>query len=151
MWLVAHRAIAVGVWRACGGEDQACASCGQQETQRHCLWDCEAAQQIWLRLLRLFLAEEGRRFTWGAAAWGSCSTMAGSYEASTEEVCLQIQRGRVLVAPRTLEELAVDDGEECDLRWELISSLSLWFVWRAWCRRIFEGRAVPPAETVRDF
>ncbi|KAI5058305.1 hypothetical protein GOP47_0026475 [Adiantum capillus-veneris] len=40
------------------------------------------------------------------------------------------------------------EREEC---WELISGLTLWFIWRARCFRIFEARPVPPAETVRDF
>lgn len=33
----------------------------------------------------------------------------------------------------------------------MIGSLATWFIWRARCRQVFEGRAVPPAETVRDF
>ena len=36
-------------------------------------------------------------------------------------------------------------------KWELIKSLGLGFVWRARCRRIFEARSVPTAETIRDF
>lgn len=53
-WMVAHRAIAVGTWLSYGGRPLDCFGCGHpQETQRHCLWDCPLAQQVWRRILRL--------------------------------------------------------------------------------------------------
>lgn len=53
-WLVAHRAIAVGTWLSFGGRPLDCSGCGHpQESQRHCLWDCPLAQQIWQRILRI--------------------------------------------------------------------------------------------------
>ncbi|MCO5568556.1 hypothetical protein L7F22_022255 [Adiantum nelumboides] len=39
--------------------------------------------------------------------------------------------------------------QESDPRWELLSSLTLWFIWRARCCRSIEGQLEPPAETVR--
>eukprot|EP00250_Pteridium_aquilinum_P028273 c36882_g1_i1 orf=333-566(+) len=41
-------------------------------------------------------------------------------------------------------------GREHDPRWELIGSLTMWFIWRAQCCRLFESRVVPPAETIRN-
>lgn len=51
MWLLAHKGTAVGVWLT---YSEMCPCCGlAQETQRHCIWDCPVAQQVWGRILRL--------------------------------------------------------------------------------------------------
>ena len=114
------------------------------------MWDCPLAQQIWLRVLRLMSTAEGHIYTWGAVAWSTLTGPALGYELSTDSIILQrhhhgFQRIQ-LTDPSFLPR-----GGESDPRWELISSFGLWFIWRAWCRWIFEGRPIPPPETVRDF
>ena len=145
-WLVAHRGVAVGTWLQFGGRPPDCTGCGHpQESQRHCLWDCPLAQQVWTRLLRL---ASGEYFTWGAVAWGTLAGCALGYETEADSRALRGQQLEVVPCPDfSSRECSLDR----DQRWELISSLGMWFVWRARCRRIFEGRTVPAAETVRDF
>ena len=151
-WLVAHRAIAVGTWLSYGGRPPDCSGCGHfQETQRHCLWDCPLAQQVWRRILRIFSRTCIEQiYTWGAAAWGTLSGPALGYETAADSIALLAQRGHL--SPSPVPDFSTATwSREGDPRWELISSLALWFIWRARCRRIFEERPVPPAETVRDF
>ena len=89
-------------------------------------------------------------FTWGAVAWSTLFGPALGYETEADSVSLQCRRHQLLRVEAPDTTTLRGDGER-DLRWELISSLAMWFVWRARCRRIFEGRSVPPAETLRDF
>lgn len=75
---------------------------------------------------------------------------AVGYETAPDSHALMVHQGQLLTIQ--VPDYSTDTWRrEGDHRWELISSIALWFVWRARCRRIFEGRAVPPAETVRDF
>ena len=83
-------------------------------------------------------------------AWGTLAGPALGYETEADSVSFQCERFQLRRVP-TPDPSAFIGGGERDLRWELISSLALWFVWRARCRRVFEGRSVPPAETLRDF
>ena len=142
----------MGTWLSYGGRPPDCSGCGHpQETQSHCLWDCPLAQQIWRRILRLYSYRGGEHiFTWGAVAWSTLSGPALGYETTADSLALQAQRGHLLPIQPPDYSTTPWSGEG-DPRWELISSLALWFVWRARCRRIFEARPIPPAETVRDF
>ena len=150
-WLVAHRGVAVGTWLRFGGLPPDCTGCGYfAESQRHCLWDCPLAQQIWIRILRL-LPREGQLFTWGAVSWGSLTGPGVGYETEVDSVVLQCQRQLFVRVDPPFAFPLDGGGENRDPHWELISSLALWFVWRARCRRVFEDRVVPPAETIRDF
>ena len=72
------------------------------------------------------------------------------YETAPNSRALLTHQGQLLTI-QVPDYSTVTWRREGDHRWELISSLALWFFWRARCRQIFEGRAVPPAETVRDF
>ena len=89
-------------------------------------------------------------FTWGTVAWGTLSGAAVRYETKRDSMALELRQGQ-LFPTQVPGPLQATSAEERDLQWELVSSLALWFVWRARCRRIFDGRAVPPAETIRDF
>ena len=37
-------------------------------------------------------------------------------------------------------------SNESDHLWELLSSTTMWFIWKAQCIKVFEGREVPPIE-----
>ena len=89
-------------------------------------------------------------FTWGIVAWGTLSGPTVRYETEGDSLALGLRQGQLFLTSVPGPPQA-STAEERDLQWELISSLALWFVWRARCRRIFDGRAVPPAETIRDF
>ena len=118
-WLVAHRAIAVGTWLRFGGRPPDCSGCDHpQESQRHCLWDCPLAQQIWRRILRIFsYAGATQTFTWGAAAWGTLSGPALGYETAPDSLALLAQRGQLLSISVPDYSTATWTGEG-DSRWE---------------------------------
>ena len=145
---MAHRGTAVGTWLSYGGRPPDCTGCDfPSESQRHCLWDCPLTQQIWLRILRLMTWIEGQQISCGAVAWGTLSGPAMGYEDTSDGVILMSQQG-FLVTTRSIR--ASTESRDGDPRWELISSLTMWFVWRARCRWIFDQRVIAPAEMIRD-
>ena len=152
IWMVAHRGTAVGVWLVYSGLPETCPCCGHdRETQRHCIWDCPSAQQVWGRVLRLMTrGTEQRTYTWGAVAWSTDSGPALSYETEPHSTAICSQGGRTTVvqAPDYSSQRWCSERPQ---RWELISSIAAWSIWRARCTRAFEGRGTPAAETVRDF
>ena len=96
------------------------------------------------------LGTEQRTFTWGAVAWCINSMLALEYETEAHNMAIHSQRGRTSVIP-VPNYGSQAWSRERPQRWELICSIAAWSVWRARCTRVFEGRGVPPAETVRDF
>ena len=53
-WLITHNSVPVGAWCEVMGHPSTCNIChNEQETQAHALWSCDAAHQIWGRILRL--------------------------------------------------------------------------------------------------
>ena len=93
---------------------------------------------------------EGQIYTWGVVAWSTLTRPALGYDLSAESIILQRHLHSLQRIPATNLPVIQHSGDS-DPRWALISSLGLWFTWRARCRRIFEGRPIPPAETLRDF
>ena len=76
------------------------------------------------------------------------TSLAVQYEFDAASPCYRIQVGQVRyrIGPDPASQTWT---RERDMVWELISSLTLWFLWRARCSRVFEDRQEPPAETVR--
>ena len=63
------------------------------ETQRHCLWDCQDAQQIWRRVGRLFAHRADMTLSWGAAAWSTTFGPALAYEIEPDSLVLRLGTG----------------------------------------------------------
>ena len=72
------------------------------------------------------------------------------YELAADSIILQ-SRPHSFQRILTTDVPVTQQSGDSDPRWALISSLGLWFTWRARCRRIFESRPIPPAETLKDF
>ena len=54
-WLVVQRAVPVKEWIKVPNVSAICTECGMAlESIRHCLWDCENARSIWIRILWIF-------------------------------------------------------------------------------------------------
>ena len=69
------------------------------------------------------------------------------YETEADSFALEVRQGQVF--PIQVPDFSTKPTRaDRNLRWELINSLALWFVWRARCTRIFEQWTVPPAETI---
>ena len=89
-------------------------------------------------------------YTWGAAAWSTTSDgPALGYESEASSLAIHFARGqpRAFPSPDFSTTLWT---QERDLCWELLSSLTLWFIWRARCFRVFEGR-LEPAVAAADY
>lgn len=152
LWLVAHRGTAVGVWLVYSGLPKSCPCSGHaRETQRHCIWDCPSKQQVWGRILRLMTAGPAQKtYTWGVVAWSTDSGPALSYETEMHSTAISSRGGRTAVVQ--MPNFSSQGWcTECPQRWEMISSIAAWSIWRARCTRVFKDRGIPPAETIRDF
>ena len=54
-WLVVQRAVPVKEWIKVPNVSAICTERGMAlESIRHCLWDCENARSIWIRILWIF-------------------------------------------------------------------------------------------------
>ncbi|KAH6557760.1 hypothetical protein KP509_1Z096200 [Ceratopteris richardii] len=94
---MAHMSIAVGIWLSYGGGPPDCTGCGfDLESQRHCLWDCQLAQQIWRQVLWLLnWWEDPQTIIWAFVAWGSHADPSLCDEHEVGSMVLLVQDGRV--------------------------------------------------------
>ena len=150
-WLLIHRSLPVGAWYKGRVEEQKCLSCGNSlETQQHCLWECEHAQAIWKRVLRL-MARSGMKgvISWGTAAWALLESKVTTYESNPDSKAFFIQRGyihRSFLLPFAGQE---SEGER-NPQWELLCGITLWVIWKSRCIRVFSGKKVPPVEGIKE-
>ena len=102
-----------------------------------------------MRILRLLGPRPAEEiYTWGAATWSTISGPALAYETEAGSLAVRLHSGQPRLYPFSGTE-PLPTSSERDLRWELVSSLTLWFVWCARCHRVFEGQLEPSAVTVR--
>jgi hypothetical protein len=152
-WLIVHRSVAVGTWLSKAGHNPSCKLCGhEQETQYHCLWGCINAQQIWKRILRIFIyqGEEGL-LTWGSAAWSSFDPDVMTYDSDMHSQAFYLDRSarRILTIP-----LHPFSSQECKDSffplWELLSVSTMWVIWKSRCAKIFDNKSTPPVDAVKE-
>lgn len=86
----------------------------------------------------------------GIVAWSTLLVLAMAYESKAMSLAIRAQ-GRTTTVPVLGSPTHPWEADVRDLRWELIGSLTVWFVWQTWCHRIFEGRRVPPAAGFGSF
>ena len=149
-WLIIHKATPVGVWLGKGRFPTTCPCCRlYEESQRHCLWDCRWAQEIWKRILRVFSpSATNLTFTWGAVVWSSLEQETMSYESPIGSLAIAFAS----VHPFSIlyvnsAHLATTQEEE---QWRIINSIIAWFIWKRRCRYAFEELKTPPTETLMD-
>ena len=103
-WLLVHMALPVGHslkgnvapnLRQCGFCHEA------QETTKHVLWSCPFAQQVWNKVMSLFLTiNVDCLFSWGSMMWGVLHSNLMLYEANdVHEATMVHNRILILVSP----------------------------------------------------
>ena len=146
-----HRALPVGSWARRFGVQAGCAFCGlSEETQRHVLWDCALAKQVWQRVLRLFSYWPSRiLLMWGSTVWGNLSGISVFYESHPPFEVMSVYHGIVSSHFMSLDwdgQLAVFQDE----RWVMISAITLWNLWKSRCEKIFGNVLVSPVTIVQE-
>ena len=152
-WLITNRAIAVGTWLSKARHNPSCLLCGHaQETQYHCLWGCGHAQQVWRRVIRLLAYRQVHGMvTWGSVVWTSFAYEALVYDSDKSSLALYLSgttmQSRLLpLHPFSTQEDKVDLSP----LWELLSSITIWVIWKSRCGMVMEGKRTPPVEAVKD-
>ena len=150
-WLLVHRSLPVGLWLQKMGYDQACKGCGSPvETQKHCLWDCGIAQGIWRRILRIMTyVVTDCTLSWGMAMWSTLQPMVLSYEMESVDKVICINRGILSSMPMQHIGVVRYDKEMQPL-WEILSSITMWHIWKARCARVLGNRATHNVVSVRE-
>ena len=138
-WLLVHMALPVGhslkgnvtpnLWQ--------CGFChAAQETAKHGLWSCPLAQQVWNKVLSLFLTiNVGCRFSWGSAMWGVLHSSLMLYEADDIHEAMMVHNRRlILVSPFQQPRKQVRSVQV----WKTVTMVTLWALWKCRCNRLYD-------------
>ena len=150
-WLVVHKALPVGTWLHRMGVSSCCTRCHlQTETQKHCLWECIDSQQIWQRLLRIFANYfPPLVLTWGMVVWTSLARDVFHYGIESMDHGFYTKNGSV----RTLSLMSLQFSgvrKEVQPIWEILSSTTVYHIWKARCSLVFHNLKTPPAEVISN-
>ena len=149
-WLLIHRALPVGQMQH-SSESSRCKLCNYPiETLKHCLWECQAAQLVWKRVLRILAIRciEGL-FSWGMVVWATSDVMTFQYDSDPRDTVFKIQQKRV--SCMQMEQLQVPYViKNMHIVWELMCTITMWYIWTARCSKVFDDNTVHPVETVRN-
>ncbi|EFJ09731.1 hypothetical protein SELMODRAFT_427756 [Selaginella moellendorffii] len=126
--------------------DQACDKCGARETQRHILWECKSAQDVWRSTCWMLQQHSQRQvcLTYEAAVWGEAA--AGMRNGTDSWKWAAIEEG----APRfdQLNTTRTDTEGIPTKIMDLLRGITMWEVWKARCNRIFNDREEGPRVVV---
>ena len=121
------------------------------ESLRHAFWECQQATQIWKRILRILVRTgESYTITWGMAAWASLCAEVEGYDFSIAAHKFKIRNGRFTTIP-TQEVVWEEPSKNLIPLWELLSSQTLWIIWKGRNKSLFENKKVHPVEAIQEF
>ncbi len=116
-WQLLHRALPIGMWLMKAKLPPHCPYGDNQiESQRHVLWDCDAAHQIWGRMLRICTSLfPDTTFTWGSLVWSVVEGPPTLYESPPESKAYMTCKSQVKCT-KSKNKPAQNDPST-DVRW----------------------------------
>ena len=101
-WLLVHATLPIGHSLKRNVVAPKLGQCGfcyaTQETTNHALWSCPLAQQMWNKVLSLFLMiNVGFLFSWGEIMWGVLHSSLMLYEADDVHKAMMVHN-RILIS-----------------------------------------------------
>ena len=139
-WLLVHAALPVGQTLK-GNVAQNLRQCGfcyaTSETTKHALWSCPLAQQVWNKVLSLFLTiNVGCLFSWGAAVWGILHSSLMLYEADDVQEAMTVHNRRLIsVTPFQQPRKQMRSVQI----WKTVTTITLWVLWKCRCSRLYDA------------
>ena len=83
----------------------------------------------------------------GGSIWSTLLKESFQYDYTKDFYAIQVAHPRIKKISMA-GKYYVACSNESDHLWELLSSTTMWFIWKAWCMMMFEGRELPPVESV---
>ena len=80
--------------------------------------------------------------SWGQVMWSSLSRIPFSYEDSKGGFRLRISTTGVTKVFSSHVVFTASSREALQI-WELLSSTTMWFIWKARCKKVFKGSKTP--------
>ena len=117
------------------------------ETQRHALWYCTVFHQMRGIILRIFATTLlGCILTWGAVVWSLVEGDQTAYQSPPDSMAYCFSS---MQATRTISSYKnFQSPHMLDRRWDLVSTTTMWFIWKRCCQYLYEGACEPPAKTI---
>ena len=96
-WLLVHRALFVGQCMQYSPEASMCKNCNFPiETLKHCLWECQATQMVWKRVLQILAINcTNGLLSWGMVVWASSDAMTFQYDSDPSDTVFKIQQRKI--------------------------------------------------------
>ena len=119
------------------------------ESIRHCLWDCMNAKSIWHRLLRIFQFQKIYiTVSWGSVVWMSLCHNVSKYDTLFGNTkAIKVSHGHVQSEQINHMWANLDNMRQTEL-WILLSSCTIWHIWKARCQRLFDNIIFQPIKVV---
>ena len=149
-WLMIHYALPIGHLLRGSVSNRSCIMCGfADETLHHAFWECVSAKSFWCRILRLL----GRKyrsaiFTWGAVFWGMLDQQRAFYHYNHSSLSLYVRSFQVYSTSRSLQGVKFFSRSYV---WQIVSSLSLWVLWKARCSKLYNDEDIHVVDQVKSF
>ena len=116
------------------------------ETAKHCLWSCGFAMDIWKRSIKLFTPVYPRAmYTWGAVLWAVVHDKPMVYEQEDVADAIVMRHGLMEKKLIPLNPQIQTDKPQI---WQLVSSITIWYIWKARCLKVFQNVIERPTQII---
>ena len=116
----------------------------------HCLWDCDHARQVWLRILRILQKQNVIvDISWGSIVWSTLQPQVVRYDSSiglTRMISISVRK--VYCIPINLKGPNVTNDKVNEL-WDILSACSTWHVSKARSSWLFQGMIYRPSQIIQ--